>query len=508
MKNKDIVLKILLASVILAVFIMGLYAYISSIKKNTKHKFNNEPIITENFKSTELNKLKETTGYFYLNKLSNEIIEEFENENDYNIIGKYGKLYKTPIKIKYKENDEYDEYDENEKYGVYTIKTDDDDLYYLEDDKGNKSRKYNYIYTLDYENNNRKTTVDYLVLESDNTISLFNYRTVKETNLNAYYESLFINDGETKNGNYTKYIIAKKMIDGSIAYGLIDYEGNVILDFKYDELSNIKNSDEYKAFKDGKYGIINSKGNIIEDFIYDDYINVNNYTILIKNNKIGIRYNNKLIVDFTIPFLENDTYDLDYEVLEDNLYLFKHIKSDENSQTYWNKSITYLINKKGIEQKIDSNLEPITEYIDDDDRNITYFYKLNENNGKLLFTIYDLYLIEYYSFSVPYEKAYGYEVLFSKYNDKDLYELEIAYTVKNVKPKYQYVDLFNSKLISEKEALYNQFKNGYGFVLDYDGKLTIYKNDEIISEYNNIQYYLGGYYFCSENELYELVFNK
>ena len=80
-------------------------------------------------------------------------------------------------------------------------------------------------------------------------------------------------------------------------------------------------------------------------------------------------------------------------------------------QSFWNKTTTYLINKKGIDKKIDSYLEPIKNYNDEtDEYDTNYFYKINENNGKLLFTIYDLYLIEYYSFSIKYDKVYKYDI--------------------------------------------------------------------------------------------------
>ena len=510
MKNRTIVFKIVLASIVLAIFIMSLYAYLTNVKRKYRHKFNTEPVIVENYTNTELKLLNEYKGDIYYNKKTNEITEEFDDTKDYNIIGKYGKIYTTPIKMIYNDDDEYNESSENQKYGVYKILNDEDNLYYLEDDKGNKSRKYNHIYPLEYENKNNKTVIDYLVLESDNTVSLFDYKNVKETNLNGYYINLFINSETTKDGNYTKYIIAEKENENNDRlFGLIDYEGNVILDFIYDSLSNIENNDKYIALKDGKYGVINSKGEIKEDFLYDKFYTASNYTIMLKNNYIGVKYNDKLVVNYLIQFTDNNIYYIDYEIIDDTLYLYKKINSDENSQSFWNKTTTYLINKKGIDKKIDSYLEPIKNYNDEtDEYDTNYFYKINENNGKLLFTIYDLYLIEYYSFSIKYDKVYKYDISFTNYNNKDLYELEIIYNTDNQKTDYHYIDLFNSKIISEKDALLNILSNGYGFVLDHDNKLTIYKKDEKISEYKDIDYYLGDYYFSSNNKLYKLEFSK
>ncbi len=508
MKNKTIYIRILLASAILSIFIISVYVYLTNIKNGEKkHKFNTQPQITVNYTSATLESIKKTNGYYYFNKENNEILEYFDDDVNYNIIGKYGKIYDSPIKLKEKETNENDGYEENRTFGNYTIKTDEEDgLDYLEDNKGNKSRKYKYIYSIYYVENDIFKS-DYLALESDNTVILFNYKTTKETNLNAYYDDLCIYSNTTQNGNYKNYIIASTydVNDEDEKYGLIDYDGNVILDLIYDDLVNYKNDDAYIASKNNKYGIINSKGEIIEDFIYEYIYNYYNYTIFVKNNKIGIKYNDKLIVDYTIQYSDSNNYTLDYDLIDGNLYLFKRITSNKNSQTYWNKSVVYRITKKGIDKTLENNLETITSYDENDDE-IKYFYKVSENNNKLLITIYDTYLIEYYSFSIPYQKAYDYNIEFSKYNNSEIYELYLSYDVEGVKHKYYYIDLFNSKMIKEKDALITYLKNGYSFVLDNDNKLTIYKKDEIIAEFNNIEYYLGDYYFASENEIFKLVF--
>ena len=76
----------------------------------------------------------------------------------------------------------------------------------------------------------------------------------------------------------------------------------------------------------------------------------------------------------------------------------------------------------------------------------------------------------------------------------------------------KYIDLFTNEEISEKEANYRVLDDTYGFSL-LNNKLVVYENNNIIGEFDNINLYLGGYYFSGRNlgedgdKLYKLVFN-
>ena len=70
-------------------------------------------------------------------------------------------------------------------------------------------------------------------------------------------------------------------------------------------------------------------------------------------------------------------------------------------------------------------------------------------------------------------------------------------------------DLLESrKEIDEIDALYKYFDNGYGYILK-DNVLKVYKNKEKLEEFNNINAYLGGYLFSTDdNSIIELTFQK
>ncbi len=94
--------------------------------------------------------------------------------------------------------------------------------------------------------------------------------------LNANNEKIFTQfenvdviglEGNTSNLPYDKSVL-KYEENGK--FGLIDYEGNVIVKAMYDEISSVKYKEgEILAKKDGKYGVINNKGFELIPFEYD-----------------------------------------------------------------------------------------------------------------------------------------------------------------------------------------------------------------------------------------------
>lgn len=105
--------------------------------------------------------------------------------------------------------------------------------------------------------------------------------------------------GQVVNDKYLKYHF---MDDGNIIvknkknfYGIIDRDGNTVIDFKYDEIISYK--DNYLIFKkNGKIGIDNNVSNIHIDAKYDDISVINALLFVFKDNN-----------DYYIASFEADT---------------------------------------------------------------------------------------------------------------------------------------------------------------------------------------------------------
>ena len=116
-----------------------------------------------------------------------------------------------------------------------------------------------------------------------------------DKNLDIITDKYLINDtrlGEDLDFDFPsdKQIISLK----DNKYGVIDYKGNIVLEFVYDELIY---SDGYYVNKaNQKYGLIDEKGNIIFEPMYDAINSYGNYFITFKDGKISIFDKNKSVI--------------------------------------------------------------------------------------------------------------------------------------------------------------------------------------------------------------------
>ena len=501
MKKSTIIINLLLASCIISILILSMYAYISDLKSNNKHKFDIIPKIVEDFDTSELKLINDYENDYtsiYYNEKSKEIIGKIDDDEkeEYDVIGKYGKLYNSPIHI---ENSSIEL--EDNKYGNYTIEKDENDKYYLIEKNGFTTKSYELIVPVYYKLNDI-LKVDYLFLKDKTTSYLLNIKDNKMNNLNEKYDLIKINNNKTDIYNNPKYLIAKK----NNKYGLIEYNGDKVLDFIYDELDNYSSKNEYIIKKDKLYGMINSKGEFIINNSYDDIKEIENYIILLKNNRISILYNNKIIVDETIVYNYSKLPE-NIHIIDDNLYIITSIDAEEFSKSFLENSGSYLINKEGKIKKIDGYLNGINKIKENYKEELSFLYSINENNTKLLITIYDLDFYQYYAFSIPYDKAYKYSLSIDNIINTSFYKVKLTYEVSKELNNYYYIDLFKSKTV-EESVLLKYFDNGYSFILNDNNILKIYKNEELISEYSNIDYYLGGYYFSKGTAIYQITFKK
>ena len=505
MIKRDVIIRLILSSIILSILVLSFYVFLTNISNgNKKHKFDTSeviPKIKEHFSTTKLNEYKKYDEYLYYNKESDEIRKYSKDSNiSYYIIGKYGNIYSNPIEIKNDTNT----YENDSNYVSFNT---DSEVLYIKKPYNYVDIDYDSAKAINYYDKNGNYKFDYILLERNGTLNLLNIKTYELIELDSSIKDvniyLYPLEKEINIPNNTDYFIIKNKDE---KYGLIDKEGNIIVDCIYDFLYNSTTNDEYIALKDNKYGIINSKNEILLNFEYEFIYYKGNYKIAIKDNKVGVFYNNKLIVDYVIPYYEssNELEDICSYLDGENLYLVSPYMGEYYSNTFWNNSRAYFITPKGIKRRIDSFVNPLYN------KNLTsinYFYSLKENNGNIIVTFYDKDFYEYYSYSFSYEKAYDYYLSLNQTINPNYYEIRIYYSKVSLNKTY-YVDLFNSKESNEKNALLKYFDNGYSFTLNSDGKLKIYKDNELLDEYNDIAEYFGNYYFYSKDTIYKLSFEK
>ena len=508
--KKNIIIRLILASMSIALLVLLYFTFIKTKStENVRHKFVTDaiPEIKEDFKNTEFKSIKKYNYPIIVNSKTNEITTYDKDIKADIIIGKFGSIYNNPI-IPEKDKDG----NVGELYGNYLAVCDDDNRFSFTNTKTGQKSSYYKCINSSYNNqlvymSNGNISSEYLILDDGDKIILFNYNNGKSITLNSKIKEVKIyNHNETlkNDNNYINYIIAK---DENNKYGLIDYNGNTKLEFKYDRLENYINKDEYLACLNNKCGLIDSNDKILLNLEYDNIIYNQEYKVLLNNNTASVMYLNKMVVSSILPYnnLKEDSIKLIYN--KGLLYYINKANYEENTQVFWDNSKTYLIGNAGVIKRYDGYLEPVYDY---NNEKLLYFYNIYKGNQRYGITFYDTDLYEYYATYVSYDINYDYYVNINKISDNKNY-YKITINDYNGHINYYYVDLFNSKMVKDKTAYYTYFNNGYAFTLIND-KLIIYKKDEIIDEYDNIKSYLGSYYFVryedNKYEIVELKFNK
>ena len=442
----------IMLSLIVLMLIIFILVKIFKKEENNIINENKIPQIKEKYTSTNLKIVKKYNDYVFLNDKTNQI--ELTSDNKI-ILGEYGKLYDEAI----------NESNEIKKTFCNNYKINNDNGSYTYESNGNKSDTFNMI-TLLYTDDE----CNYLLLQDKDKYYILN--TTNEE-INEIDEE--INYFEEEKINNNNYIIG---INQNNKYVLTDYKGNIKQNFTYDYIELYK--DKYIIKKDNKYGIIDINKNEIQEIKYNNIKYINNYLLLIEKEKINIYYKDKLVTNINYKNIDIEN---GYILNESNDILYLSIISEDEPKTY-------VINNKKIINTIKGNISAIKN----EENKIEYLYR-NDNKDNVSFitfydenanVYYDLYLDKYYE-----------QVYISKIDETNYYKLICSNDTLN--NDYYYVDLFNSKEVKEIDAIYKYFDNGYGFTLNDNNKLTIYKKKEIISTYDNIESYLGGYYFVTNN---------
>lgn len=519
--NKELIFRTSASCILFVLLTLGLYALITNKSKNNLEPQQEIPKIKENYTYTTLNKYIEYNND--IKYINNKFIMS-NNNNEYIITYNNSKL-------------EYEKIDKHNIKKDYNIKTNENNnkQYILNTNNNTISDEYDNIQEITLDN----ISYSYLLVSNDNSYSIINLSTQEIVPLNS--EITYIEEPYKLNEeNNTYEIISQKYLKVSNKdnkYGIIDYNGNIIIGMLYDniEISNdlfivktnnkyniinnesnqiLKTYDEIKIYNDyfiikenNKYKMIDTNGNKINNYEFDYTKPFNEYLIVINNNKLGIIKNTQLILDYQIETKNNK---IDAYVYNNNLHI----------NTYTNDIKTYIIENNKIKKVINNMLNTIkiTDYEVNNNNEISniYTYTTNIKNNKLNFTIYNN------AFDKHYEQNIELDIDTTKYNifptltknySNDYYKLSIISSkIDNNNEtilKEYYYDIDNQKVINEKKALSKYLDNGYKITLNQNNELKVYKKEEIISTHNNIKYHIGGYYFSDINGIiYKLEFKN
>ncbi len=92
---------------------------------------------------------------------------------------------------------------------------------------------------------------------------------IRDVNGNIIIDELFLEFDDNRPPYLTNDLIVLRNKDGY--YGAVDYDGNIIIQFIYDDLGNF-NNDYTVALLNGSYGIISKTGDTILDFTLDNLV--------------------------------------------------------------------------------------------------------------------------------------------------------------------------------------------------------------------------------------------
>ena len=488
MDNKKKIIIVL--SSVLVLFIVCLFIVINITKKEEpkkeeEPKVDTKPKITEEYTKVEIETLKEYNKYL---EFEDNMVYYYQSPYKY-IVYKNGKILDDLEVISIDDNSKYAQYISFETYDFYITNNYDD--YCVKNKQNNEIECYDEITTI----SNLQDSIDFLLLENYNDegnqiyiLNPNNGKLVDLTPINANYIY-----GSSYYGNEDGNIIVKdynylQACDSFNKCGLIDYDGNKVIDFVYDSVDCI-DKDYIIVTKDDKQGIVNYKNAYKLPLEYN-YINIfNDYIITVKDFKLTV-YNKNLKVilnNIDVDTSESDTL-YNFNVNYNNNYLYINVYEE-------NINHLYLINNNKLAKKVDSKGE--LEYLYSDNFNLNYIIFKYEENNELYVVFYDTDLYEYYTFTKEIINNMDYNVsVFEDYINKKYYRILIDYDSTKYN-KYYYIDIINSKEIDEITALGRHFSNGYTYTI-INNKLNIYKEKELLTSFDGSFTHLNEYEFLQD----------
>ena len=403
----------------------------------------------------------------------------------------------------------------------YKIVENEEQFYILNKKTNKKSESFS-----DYIEIKKNNKVIYLIIKTNEEFSIYNVSNDKYVKLSREIIDFFDIYDPYNNLKSDKYIIA---INENGKFGVIDYEGKVIIDFKYDNINLI--GENFLARKEGKAGVLDKNQKTIIDFKYSMLFEYGKNYLSILNGKYGvIDSNGKELLEHKYDFglVENGhialsidgkvTFFTDKIIMEPTLTLDDPVKL--SSYNFSNEIIllvnnkTYIFDRNGKTKKtLDDKLFAVMY---EDKLNVysnKYLYSRSIENNSIKFKVYGKDYNEHYSFDIKFDtdiSKYGLNTAVYEISD-NRYEIDITLVEKDTNNVYKEItyayDFDNKKEITSDNMEKSELENGLKYTIDAKNVLKIYKEDKVIGEYENILYFIDNYYFISsEGIVYKLEF--
>ena len=322
---------------------------------------------------------------------------------------------------------------------------------------------------------------EYFVVGGKELVRISDFKTIfKETDVNIIGDNNRTDAEENIITFSNKFIVISSVnsADDTVRYGLIDYEGNIVIPISYEDLFfKVDNNRYMAAKKDGKYGLINSLNEEVLDFSYDAIEVYDNNIVLVKNRELGVM-NNDLEIIYNY---KTSVSDIEYnsrvccgnnnafEVFkpDDGLIISTYPKNDDENdgQTFKN---TIVVNKKNEVKELKGKF---LKYLVDEDAVIKNRYLLEEKID---------------------DKALSLNIYDDKGNTLATYETIVSDTINSI--SYELTNE-NNILIEIFNSEYNSL---YKSLIEADTGKVIAENNEI-SNYVKKQALVDGYYFYGKD---------
>lgn len=419
-----------------------------------------------------------------------------------------------------------DENDEKAEYITLNAKKIIKDMYYvtISNDNSIKTVIYNaktgkklyetdnYISLLETPEMN---DYEYFVVGDKELVRISDFKTIfKETDVSITGDNNRANVEEDIVTNSSKYIVVSNgnATDGTLRYGLIDYEGNIVIPITYEDIHfKVDNNRYISAKKDGKYGLISSLNEELLAFNYDAIEVLNKNIVTVLNRKLGImdnelkviynykasvsdlEYNSRVCCGNTNSF---ESLATDNEVI---VSIYPKNNEDNDEQTFKN---TIIVNNKNEIKEIKGKT---LKYLNDKEEIINNKFLLEEkiDDNTLTLHIYDetgKSLATYETIVDNPINSISYDLINENYILIELFDSEYNSLYKAI------IDSTSGKVLAEgndtKTYVKKQLLNKGYYFYGKDNNLTIKDSDDrIVSTIEGQDLiYLNGNYFAVKDK--------
>ena len=257
-------------------------------------------------------------------------------------------------------------------------------------------------------------------------------------------------------------------------YGLIDYDGNVIVSANYDELSSLKNRPgEILAKKKDKVGVIDSNGQLKIQVIYDSIVGDEYFTEENGYTKSGYIVGNKEKNGFVYGYLNN----FGESILDSNFESISRVLKYDDENAYL---IVMSNGKKGVYKNSKKIIDQNFQNINYADSSKIFVVKRNSNYGIFNSEGKEILPVKFRAYNL----AGDYISVEDNSGVKELYDVN-GNKVSNLN--------YRSVQASGNSSSY--------IVIDDNGFYSIITNGNVISdEYTYISYAFDNYFILKNKE--------